>query len=140
MPGDAPARGPEGAGRFHVLARRDGQHLAAHEAARRSTCAKRRLAGLLVASPILNPVVELGPERALAESTAYLDAFGTIAVAWRWLAQARVAAAAAADDFSAGKLAACRYFFRYELSCSVAALDRLATLDDLIFTVRPEML
>ncbi len=41
-----------------------------------------------------------GPDRALAEATAYLDAFGTIAVAWRWLAQARVAAAAPAGDFT----------------------------------------
>ena len=32
MPGDAPARSPQGAGRFHVLARGDGQHLPAHEA------------------------------------------------------------------------------------------------------------
>ncbi len=81
-----------------------------------------------------------GPERALAESTAYLDAFGTIAVAWRWLAQARAAAAAPASDFSAGKLAACRYFSRYELPRASAALERLAALDDLIFTVRPAML
>ncbi len=81
-----------------------------------------------------------GPERALAEATSYLDAFGTIAVAWRWLAQARVATAGPAGDFSAGKLAACRYFYRYELPRASAALDRLAALDDLIFTVRPEML
>ncbi|MDB5027996.1 MAG: acyl-CoA dehydrogenase [Candidatus Eremiobacteraeota bacterium] len=83
---------------------------------------------------------ELGPERALAESTTYLDAFGTIAVAWRWLVQARVAAAAPPDDFYAGKLAASRYFFRYLLPPAVAELGRLAALDDLIFTVRPSML
>jgi hypothetical protein len=83
---------------------------------------------------------ELGPERALAESTTYLDAFGTIAVAWRWLVQARVAASAPPDDFYAGKLAASRYFFRYLLPPAVAELGRLAALDDLIFTVRPSML
>ncbi|MDP9104356.1 MAG: acyl-CoA dehydrogenase, partial [Candidatus Eremiobacteraeota bacterium] len=89
---------------------------------------------------LLAAQLELGPERALAEATAYLDAFGTIAVAWRWLVQARVAAAAPPDDFYAGKLAACRYFFRYELPPAVATLRRLAVLDKLIFTVRPEML
>jgi butyryl-CoA dehydrogenase len=93
-----------------------------------------------VTRTLLDAQVSLGPERALAESTAFLDAFGTIAVAWRWLAQARVAAAAPPDDFFAGKLAACRYFFRYELTPAVETLQRLAALDDLIFTVRPEML
>ena len=93
-----------------------------------------------VTRTLLAAQLELGPERALAEATAYLDAFGTIAVAWRWLVQARVAAAAPPDDFYAGKLAACRYFFRYELAPAVATLRRLAALDDLIFTVRPEML
>ena len=93
-----------------------------------------------VTRALLEAQIELGPERALAESTAYLDAFGTIAVAWRWLVQARVATAVPQDDFSAGKLAACRYFFRYELPPALASLHRLAALDDLIFTVRPEML
>lgn len=95
---------------------------------------------LRVTRTLLEAQLALGPERALAEATAYLDAFGTIAVAWRWLVQARVSAAAPPDDFYAGKLAACRYFFRYELPPAVAALRRLAALDDLIFTVRPEML
>jgi hypothetical protein len=40
----------------------------------------------------------------------------------------------------AGKLAACRYFFRYELPVATLTLARLAKLDDLIFSVRPEML
>jgi butyryl-CoA dehydrogenase len=93
-----------------------------------------------VTRALLAAQVELGAERALAESTAFLDAFGTIAVAWRWLAQARAAAAAPPDDFFAGKLAAFRYFFRYELPPAVASLERLAALDDLVFTVRPEML
>ena len=93
-----------------------------------------------VTRDLLAAQVENGPERALAEATSYLDAFGTIAVAWRWLAQARVAAAAPQDDFFAGKLAACRYFFRYELPVATATLTRLAALDDLIFSVRPEML
>ncbi|MEA2664954.1 MAG: hypothetical protein QOI11_1898 [Candidatus Eremiobacteraeota bacterium] len=108
------------------------------EEAQRLSAAGEQLAR--VTRTLLEAQAALGPERALAEATSYLDAFGTIAVAWRWLAQARAAAAAPASDFRAGKLAACRYFYRYELPHATAALDRLAALDDLIFTVRPEML
>jgi alkylation response protein AidB-like acyl-CoA dehydrogenase len=89
---------------------------------------------------LLEAQIELGPERALAGSTAYLDAFGTIAVAWRWLVQARVAASAPPDDFRAGKLAVCRYFMRHELAPAVAHLDRLASLDDLVANLRPDVL
>ena len=77
---------------------------------------------------------ELGAQRALANATIYLDALGTIVIAWMWLAQARVANAHAAttttDAFYAGKLTTCRYFFRYELPKTTAMFDLLATLDD----------
>ena len=104
-----------------------------------------RLAGardtlVRVTKVLLDAQLKLGPERALAESTAYLDAFGTIVVAWRWLAQARAAAAAPPDDFYAGKLAACRYFYRYILTDAEAVLNRLELLDDLVFSVAPAML
>ncbi|HEY4442119.1 MAG TPA: acyl-CoA dehydrogenase C-terminal domain-containing protein, partial [Candidatus Elarobacter sp.] len=84
--------------------------------------------------------IELGPERALAGATEYLDAFGTIAVAWRWLVQAFVVSTRSPDDFGAGKLIACRWFFRNELERAVATLDRLARLDDLASALRPETL
>ena len=93
-----------------------------------------------VTRTLLEAQIDLGPDRALAESTAYLDAFGTIVVAWRWLVMGRHAAGAAADDFTAGKLAACRYFFRYDVPVAIATLERLAKLDDLIFSVTPSML
>jgi alkylation response protein AidB-like acyl-CoA dehydrogenase len=93
-----------------------------------------------VTRTLLEAQIDLGPDRALAESTAYLDAFGTIVVAWRWLAQARLAAAAPPDDFYAGKLAAFRYFFRNILPDVTQALERLAKLDDLVFAVKPSML
>ncbi len=108
------------------------------EEVERLAAARERL--VRVTRTLLEAQVAHGPDRALAGATAYLDAFGTIAVAWRWLAQARVAAAAPASDFTAGKLAACRYFYRYELPAAEAILDRLATLDDLVFEVRAEML
>jgi butyryl-CoA dehydrogenase len=93
-----------------------------------------------VTRTLLEAQIDLGPDRALAESTAYLDAFGTLVVAWRWLAQARHAAAAPLDDFYAGKLAAFRYFFRHEVPVAELTLNRLSKLDDSIFNVRPEML
>jgi alkylation response protein AidB-like acyl-CoA dehydrogenase len=93
-----------------------------------------------VTRTLLEAQIDLGPDRALAESTAYLDAFGTIVVAWRWLVAAERAQALPQDDFTAGKLAACRYFFRHELPVATLTLARLAKLDDLIFNVRPEML
>ena len=76
------------------------------------------------------------PERALANATLYLDSLGHVVVAWRWLVQACAAARAlptsgAADrDFYAGKLAACRFFFRYELPRITPVLALLRTLDD----------
>jgi len=81
------------------------------------------------------------PERALANATLYLDSLGHVVVAWRWLAQAIIAAAAldtanAADrDFYRGKLAACRYFFRYELPRIGPALALLRSLDDTALTL-----
>jgi butyryl-CoA dehydrogenase len=74
------------------------------------------------------------PERALANATLYLDSLGHVVVAWRWLAQGLAAATAqtgpADRDFYAGKLAACRFFFRYELPRITAKLALLRSLDD----------
>jgi alkylation response protein AidB-like acyl-CoA dehydrogenase len=76
------------------------------------------------------------PELALANATLYLDTLGHVVVAWRWLEQALAAEAAqpsargADRDFLAGKLAACRFFFRYELPRTGPSLSLLATLDD----------
>lgn len=58
----------------------------------------------------------------LANATSYLEAFGHVVVAWLWLEQAILAEAALTSDqmqkegdFYEGKLAACRYFFHWEL-------------------------
>ncbi|MBR9812314.1 acyl-CoA dehydrogenase [bacterium] len=73
-------------------------------------------------------------ERALANATLYLDTLGHVVIAWLWLKQAAIARPAmnhatdADRDFYAGKIAACRYFFRYELPkvpMNVALLERL---------------
>ncbi|WP_163688984.1 acyl-CoA dehydrogenase [Mycolicibacterium gadium] len=64
----------------------------------------------------------------LANSVAYLEAFGHIVVAWIWLEQV-VACNGRAGDFYDGKRQAARYFFRSELPKTGPQLDLLAALD-----------
>ncbi|MDI1302687.1 MAG: acyl-CoA dehydrogenase [bacterium] len=69
-------------------------------------------------------------QKTLANASVYLEAFGHMVLAWIWLEQALLAAAAPADDgFYQGKLAACRYFFEWELPKTAPQLDLLATLN-----------
>ena len=82
----------------------------------------------------------------LANASLYLNALGHVVVAWLWLRQARVAEAAlrpgaAADDaaFYRGKLAACRYFFRYELAGMKSAIALLARVDTTCAEMDAEM-
>jgi len=55
------------------------------------------------------------PAVALANATPYMQAFGHVVLAWIWLDVATCATRGEPDDFRRGKLAAARYFFRYEL-------------------------
>jgi butyryl-CoA dehydrogenase len=87
------------------------------------------------------------PQRSLANATPYLQAFGHVVLAWIWLdvalcAQARLdeAAGGGASDasnaaFLRGKLAACAYFFRYELPRIGAWLKVVETQDDTCLTM-----
>ena len=80
------------------------------------------------------------PDRTLANATVYLEAFGHIVIAWIWLEQALVAGRSmtggADDAFYQGKLAACRYFFAFELTKVGPMLDLLASLDDTTLTMQ----
>jgi butyryl-CoA dehydrogenase len=74
------------------------------------------------------------PEEALANATPYLQAFGHTVVAWIWLdvalcAHAKLARQAGDVALLQGKLAACRYFFRYELPRVAAWLGVVETRD-----------
>jgi butyryl-CoA dehydrogenase len=69
-------------------------------------------------------------DAALANATPYLQAFGHVVLAWIWLDVASRAAAAPADAAQRGRLAACRYFFHYELPKIVAWLAVVETRDD----------
>ena len=81
------------------------------------------------------------PELALANATLYLDTLGHVVVAWRWLVQALAAERALPNasesdrDFYAGKISACRFFFRYELPKIEPTLRLLRTLDDTALTI-----
>jgi butyryl-CoA dehydrogenase len=81
------------------------------------------------------------PERGLANATLFLDGLGHVVVAWRWLVQAQAArrslpgADPATQEFCRGKLAACRFFFRYELPKTRPALELLRSLDDTAITI-----
>jgi alkylation response protein AidB-like acyl-CoA dehydrogenase len=78
----------------------------------------------------------------LANATLYLDAFGQVVVAWLWLEQALAATRAMGGEadhpFYAGKLAACRYFFRYDLPRAHAQFTLVRALDQTCLEIRPE--
>ena len=78
------------------------------------------------------------PAEALANATPYLQAFGHLVVAWTWLDVATCAARGAADAAQRGRLAACRYFFRYELPKITAWLAVVAARDDTCRTMPEE--
>jgi len=83
--------------------------------------------------------IEAAPARALANATAYLDMAGTVVVGWLWLAQA-AKAAPQGDAFARGKLAACRYFARYELPRTGPQATLLESLDTLLLDLDPATL
>ena len=82
----------------------------------------------------------------LANASLYLNALGHIVIAWLWLRQARAAHAAlrqgaAAEDaaFHRGKLAACRYFYHYELAGTGPTIELLARVDTTCTEMEAEM-
>jgi alkylation response protein AidB-like acyl-CoA dehydrogenase len=93
-----------------------------------------RLERLLEVTRVLHERAD--PSVTLANASSYLEAFGHTVVAFIWLEQAMVANKALAGhpspadaDFYHGKLAACRYFFHFELPKVDAQFDLLAALD-----------
>ncbi len=76
----------------------------------------------------------------LANATAYLDAFGHVVVAWLWLKQGLAAYKGlegdkGEQDFYNGKLAACRFFFRYELPGVYTRFALVESLDETCLTM-----
>lgn len=81
---------------------------------------------------------------ALANATIFLDAAGHIVIAWMWLKQAVAAANGLANgnsvdtDFYQGKLAATKFFFRYELPKASAGLALVSELDSTCYDLTAE--
>ena len=91
---------------------------------------------MVEATRVINEVKASGDkEKALANATLYLDAFGQVVVGWLWLRQALKALAGLGgageqtEDFYQGKLRACDYFCRYELPGVVATAELLQSVD-----------
>jgi butyryl-CoA dehydrogenase len=106
-----------------------GEELAAHAAALGQAWHE-----LIETTRILGTELRRDARRALGNAHPYLEAFGHTVVAWLWLRQALAAqrglAAGGPDaDFYRGKLAAARYFFRWELPATAPRHALLRSLD-----------
>jgi len=82
-------------------------------------------------------------ERMLRHSADFLDLFGVLAVAWRWLAQAAAAKVALARgaperDFYEGKLGAAQYWFAVEVPHVPLLAGLCRTAEDSYARMRPE--
>ncbi len=92
----------------------------------------------------LGPVLATQPTLALANASVFLEAFGHSVLAWIWLRQALAAqrglqqGIAVDAAFYRGKLAACRWFYRWELPKTRQWHELLRSLDDTTLTMPPE--
>ena len=92
----------------------------------------------------LAPTLAANPTLALANAVLFLEAFGHTVIAWIWLRQAIAAqrglldGIAADGDFYRGKLAACRWFYRWELPKVRQWHELLRSLDDTTLTMPTE--
>ncbi|WP_432091300.1 acyl-CoA dehydrogenase [Streptomyces sp. NRRL F-5630] len=77
------------------------------------------------------------PRTALANASVYLEAAGHVVLAWIWLEQL-LAASAGEGSFYAGKRAAARYFFRYELPRTAPQFALLESLDTTAADMEPD--
>ncbi|MFT5572676.1 MAG: alkylation response protein AidB-like acyl-CoA dehydrogenase [Cryomorphaceae bacterium] len=84
------------------------------------------------------------PSLALANATLFLDGMGHVVIAWMWLKQAVAANVglekpnAADKPFYHGKLAACNFFYRYELPTAISKFDLVSTLDTTCYDLTAE--
>ena len=95
----------------------------------------------------LAPVLAANPTLALANAVLFLEAFGHTVIAWIWLRQtiaaqrglqSGIATQSTDGDFYRGKLAACRWFYRWELPKVRQWHELLRSLDDTTLTMPPE--
>jgi alkylation response protein AidB-like acyl-CoA dehydrogenase len=93
----------------------------------------------------LRPLAQAGEmKRYLANSASYLEMLGHVVVGWLWLWQALRAEQALReggmnpDSFYRGKLAACRFFYRFELPKIEQHAQLLKSLDTLVLDVQED--
>ena len=102
--------------------------------------------GLIATTRRLGEAAARDVERGLANASVYLEAMGHVVVAWMWLRQAVAGtralknASGESADFYRGKLAACRYFFRWELPRIGPQLALLDSLDSTCLDAQPTWL
>ena len=77
-------------------------------------------------------------DKALANASVYLEAFGHVVMAWIWIEQALIATRAGNqyEDFYRGKLQACKYFIQWELPKVRPMLNLLESLDSTTLEMR----
>ncbi|MGF2735685.1 acyl-CoA dehydrogenase [Marinobacter sp. DUT-1] len=97
------------------------------------------------ATEAINAVKATGDkEKALANATLYLDAFGQMVVGWLWLRQGLKAVEGLENPdrqdhaFYEGKLRACEYFARYELPGVVSTAELLKAVDETALSMADE--
>lgn len=78
------------------------------------------------------------PQAALANAVPYMQAFGHTVLAWIWLDVALTAHRSPDDAARTGRLAACRYFFHYELPKTGAWLQVVSSRDQTCATLPEE--
>jgi butyryl-CoA dehydrogenase len=78
--------------------------------------------------------------RMLANASAHLQLAGTVVIAWMLLRQASAAAKLPQDDFTAGKRAACQWFFRWDLPQVDVLARRLEAFDDTALATKVDWL
>jgi len=99
------------------------------------------LARLDAVTAQLAALLATDPDRALANASVYLDAFGRIVAAWVWLKQALAAERGLANrpadaDFYRGKLQAARYYVTWELPATLPQFDLLAEVNNVPLDMR----
>lgn len=120
----------------HVRAQAQAEQEVDADLPRHAAALRAAVAAVLRVTARLHGTAAAGePERAFANATPYLDAFGTVTVAWRWLVRATAAARAlragtSEPDFHRGKLQACRHFFGVDLPRALCQLDIVERLED----------
>ncbi|EBA00332.1 acyl-CoA dehydrogenase [Marinobacter sp. ELB17] len=128
-------------GRFYkeLMLRLDATIAAARQESRLAESADRleqAMKAITDATEVINGEKTKGEkEKALANATLYLDAFGQVVVGWLWLRQGLAAIAGLAGHgeqtaaFYEGKIKTCEYFARYELSGVLSTAELLKAVD-----------